>query len=176
LDGHRNDTCRENVSSGHALAGAYERTMIAGCERHPDVLRCTEMWERIIRWLRPGPKVYRVRPEAKESDYPHPVGSPPDEPIGHWVFLSAVYCPADLVFIEGNEKYFPVGEEVFQCVSIEAPYVVVRNKHREYRVNPDRVIWIPTPRFQRGECVRTLVGSANDIGIGKIGDSIITLM
>jgi hypothetical protein len=58
------------------------------------------------------------------------------------------------------------GEELYCCVKEDGPFVVVRNNAgREFRVNPDRFLWIATPRFQLGDTVATKVGTAR---VGRI--------
>jgi hypothetical protein len=53
------------------------------------------------------------------------------------------------------------GEDLYCCVGEEASFVVVRNNAgREFRVNPERLIWIASPVFQLGDRVATKVGTA----------------
>lgn len=53
------------------------------------------------------------------------------------------------------------GESLYQCISEHDSFVVVRNNAGyEYRVDPDRVLWVPTPQFKLGDSVRTKIGTA----------------
>jgi hypothetical protein len=107
-----------------------------------------------------GMERYSVRPEALERDYPHPVSDPPTPRIGSWVYLG-YYVPAGLMPAEDLERYRKSafeGEPIYQCVNDDGALVTVRNNTgREYRVNPNRVIWLPAPRFRLGDKVRTKV-------------------
>jgi hypothetical protein len=108
-------------------------------------------------------KLFGVRPESREKDYPQPheVASGPF--LGKWGVLG-YYLPAGLMppedakrFLEGPHE----GEVLYCCVREELPFVVVRNNAgREFRVNPERLIWVATPRFQLGDQVATKVGTA----------------
>jgi hypothetical protein len=60
-------------------------------------------------------------------------------------------------YLEGPQE----GEDLYCCVCEDAPLVVVRNNAgREFRVNPERFIWIATPCFQVGDRVATKVGTS----------------
>lgn len=60
-------------------------------------------------------------------------------------------------YLEGPHE----GEVLYCCVAEETLFVVVRNNAgREFRVNPERFIWIANPDFQLGDRVATKVGTA----------------
>lgn len=106
--------------------------------------------------------LYGVRPEAMKADYPDPVGDPPEVPIGKWVYLGH-FIPSGLMPADDAARYLNDvwrTERLFQCVGEEGGLVIVRDGvGHEYHVNPDRVIWVPTPRFSIGEPVRASIGS-----------------
>ena len=108
-------------------------------------------------------KLFRVRTESRERDYPRPheTASPPF--VGRWGILG-YYVPAGLMHADDAKRYLEGphdGEGLYCCVREEMPFVVVRNNAgREFRVNPERFIWIATPRFQLGDQVATKVGTA----------------
>ena len=103
-----------------------------------------------------------VRPESRERDYPRPhlAASPPF--VGRWGILG-YYVPAGLMPADDVQRYLEgphKGEQLYCCVRDEPPFVVVRNDAgREFRVNPERFIWIATPRFQLRDEVATRVGT-----------------
>ena len=105
--------------------------------------------------------MYSARPEAREKDYPVSLVAPPVPLIGHWGFLS-FYVPAGLMPAEDVDLYLQWhgGEELYCCIREEPPFAVVQNNvGHEYRINPERFLWIPTPRFQIGDCVQARVGT-----------------
>lgn len=107
-------------------------------------------------------EVYGVRPEARLNDYSMPLFLPPVPRVGYWGYLG-YYVPAGLMHIEDTARYLQAwrGEEIYCCVREEPPLVVVQNNvGDEYRVNPERFLWIPTPSFKRGDYVRTKVGKS----------------
>jgi hypothetical protein len=107
-------------------------------------------------------KLFGVRQESRDRDYPRPreAASPPF--VGRWGVLG-YYLPAGLMpsddakrFLEGPHE----GEVLYCCVAEDAPLVVVRNNAgREFRVNPERFIWVAAPGFQLGDRVATKVGT-----------------
>jgi hypothetical protein len=108
-------------------------------------------------------KLFGVRPESRERDYPRPheAASPPF--VGRWGILG-YYVPAGLMHPDDVKRYLEgphEGEELYCCVKEDPPFVIVRNNAgREFRVNPERFIWIPTPGFQLGDEVATKVGTS----------------
>jgi len=108
-------------------------------------------------------KLFGVRQESRDRDYPRPheAASPPF--VGRWGVLG-YYLPAGLMPLDDAKRYLQgphEGEDLYCCVGEEAPFAIVRNDAgREFRVNPDRFIWIATPGFQLGDRVATKVGSA----------------
>jgi len=106
--------------------------------------------------------LYFVRPEAREADYPRPheVVSPPF--VGRFGVLGC-YLPDGLMPPEDAKRYLEEpheGEEFYCCVAEMHPFVAVRNNAgREFRVSPERFIWVAAPRFQRGDQVVTKVGT-----------------
>ena len=111
------------------------------------------------------PKLYGVNPEAAEADYPIP--DIPESPpfIGKWAVLS-YYVPGDLMHPEDQEDYFNgerKGESIFRCTEELAQWVRITNNENEtYRVNPNRVIWVPQPKFELGENTQTTNGTIRD--------------
>src|SRR5262245_321642 len=107
-------------------------------------------------------KLFGVRQESRESDYPRPheAASPPF--LGKWGVLGC-YLPAGLMPPDDAKRYLQgphEGEVLYCCVAEAPPFVVVRNNAgREFRVNPERFIWIATPRLQLGDRVATRVGT-----------------
>ena len=108
-------------------------------------------------------KLFGVRPESRERDYPRPheAASPPF--VGRWGVLG-YYVPDGLMHADDIKRYLEgphEGEGLYCCVREDMPFVVVRNNAgHEFRVNPGRFIWIATPRFQLGDKVATNVGTA----------------
>lgn len=106
--------------------------------------------------------LYGVRPEAMKADYPDPADVPPEVRIGKWVYLGYFLPPGLMPAPDATRYLGDVGrtDYLFQCVRDEGSLIVVCDRAaREYRVNPNRVIWVPTPRFSVGESVRATVGS-----------------
>ncbi len=102
-----------------------------------------------------------VRPEARKNDYPMPLFVPPAPRVGHWGYLG-YYVPAGLMHVDDADLFLQRwrGEELYCCIREEPPLVVVQNNvGDEYRVNPERFLWVPTPRFKLGDCVQTKVGT-----------------
>jgi len=108
-------------------------------------------------------RTFGVRPDSRERDYakPHEEAAPPF--VGRWGILG-YYVPAGLMHADDVERYLEgphEGEALYCCVQEQPPFVAVRNNvGREYRVNPQRFIWIATPRFQLGDMVATKVGTS----------------
>ena len=108
------------------------------------------------------PKLYGVRPEAMEEDYPSPE-TPEAPPFnGKWAVLS-YFVPAGLMHPEDQERYINgkrEGESLFNCTEEEEQWVkITNNKNEVYRVNPKRVIWVPPPEFELYEEVQTTNGT-----------------
>jgi hypothetical protein len=107
--------------------------------------------------------MFGVRPASRERDYPLPHASASRPFVGRWGILG-YYVPAGLMHSDDVERYLAEpkgGEDLYCCVEEEGPFVRVRNNAgREFRVNPDRFIWIATPRFQLGDEVATQVGTS----------------
>lgn len=106
--------------------------------------------------------LYSVRPESRENDYPRPHEDTSPPFVGRWAVLG-YYIPAGLMHADDLKRYMEgphEGEGLYCCVREDLPFVVVRNNAgREFRVNPARLIWIATPRFQIGDQVVTKVGT-----------------
>jgi hypothetical protein len=107
-------------------------------------------------------KLFGVQQDSRDRDYPQPheAASPPF--LGKWGVLG-YYLPAGLMPHEDAKRYLEgphEGESLYCCVAEATPFVVVRNNTgREFRVHPERFIWIATPRFQLGDRVATKVGT-----------------
>ena len=107
-------------------------------------------------------KLFGVRHESRDRDYPcpHEKASPPF--VGKWGVLG-YYLPDDLMAPDDAKRYLAgphEGDDLYCCIREDSPFVVVRNNTgREFRVNPERFIWIATPRFQLGDRVASKVGT-----------------
>src|SRR5262245_21724709 len=106
--------------------------------------------------------LFSVRPESRERDYPRPHEAVAPPFVGRCGILG-YYLPAGLMPPDDAKRYLAgphEGEEFYYCVREESPVVVVRNNAgREFRVNPERFIWVAAPAFQLGDQVATKVGT-----------------
>lgn len=108
------------------------------------------------------PKLIGVKPEAMARDYPLPdrMANPPF--IGKLAVLS-YFIPDGLMhpqdaerYLEGNTK----GELLFECIAENRSWVTISNNMNEsFRVNPNRVLWVPTPEYKLGDDVETANGT-----------------
>ncbi len=107
-------------------------------------------------------KLYGVKREAIESDYPLPEVEEKPPFIGKWAVLS-YYVPGDLMHPEDAEKYLEGksrGESLYECTKEENKWVSITNNEGEvFRVNPYRVLWVPSPDFALGQKVETTNGT-----------------
>ncbi len=111
------------------------------------------------------PKLYGVRSEAMEADYPTPDISESPPFIGKWAVLS-YFVPGDLMHPEDQKSYINgerKGESLFKCTEELDQWVKVTNNNNEtYRVNPKRIIWVPAPEFELEEKIHTTNGTIRD--------------
>ena len=117
---------------------------------------------KIIQKWRSNNTLCSVRPEAMENDYPQPHKNEGYPFIGKWAILS-YFVPGDLMPPEDQDKYINCeskGESLYVCIAEEAPWVIIQNhQNKQYRVNPNRVIWVEKPEFDLGDEVETLNGT-----------------
>jgi len=107
-------------------------------------------------------KLYSVRSEAMEADYPRPGKNESPPFIGKWAVLS-YFVPSGLMHSEDQDRYLNEkrsGEDLFECIEEENQWVKLRNnENEEYRVNPSRVLWVPRPEFDLRDEVETTNGT-----------------